>query len=198
MEDSGAAASQLSECSDVLDLSPTYMLTDSALKEDPCAGTWEDDTSGALASTSSEPSLSYTGCGIRHCEDNEKRTEEGDASITRTWLPSLETGVEVDDVHIRASLDAFYELSSQTGDDPFSQQLSSKIYELKQKNHLYALRSFQMAKIILNQEGTKALQNCATDRFFASTEPPVNIKPVPGISDDVVSFLMNRNDKETD
>ncbi|XP_018422019.1 PREDICTED: uncharacterized protein C20orf196 homolog [Nanorana parkeri] len=132
-------------------------------------------------------------------EDNERSSSSSPSSsssivaeqrsCTITSSPKLQTDEDIDDAQMRANLDAFYELSSQPGDDLFSHQLTEKILELKQKKHLYALRSFQMAKIILHQEGAKVLENCVTDNVFSSTGETTNIKPVPGLSDDVVRFL---------
>ncbi|KAM5165467.1 shieldin complex subunit 1 [Mantella aurantiaca] len=212
MEPSEAAASQCSECSNELDLSCTYNISNS--QPEPSAGTWEEDSSCAFTSASPASSLNIAGYRSSNCEDNENRRLEDDErlpalspsssfsivreqrSSTITSSPKLETNEDFDDAQIRADLDAFYELSSQPGGDPFSRQLTEKILELKQKKHLYALHSFQMAKIILRQEGTKVLQSHITDNVFSSIEETTNIKPVPGLSDDVVRFLKNKNSTE--
>ncbi|XP_072265756.1 shieldin complex subunit 1 [Pyxicephalus adspersus] len=199
------AASQSSECSSVLDLSCTYNISDSLLQPDPTPGTLEDDSSCALISSLSS-SLNNTGYKTSLCEDDEKlklKLEDNEScssssivreqrNCTMTSLPKPETNEDIDDAQMRANLDAFYELSSLPANDAFSQRLTEKISELKQTNNLYALRSFQIAKIILQQEGTKVLQSCTNDNVFSSTGGATDIKPVPGISDDVVRFLMDR------
>ncbi|XP_073484714.1 shieldin complex subunit 1 [Aquarana catesbeiana] len=209
MEPSGAAASQSSQCSGVLDLSCTYDVSKSLLQPEPATGTLEEDSSCALTSASPASSLNFTGYRTSDCEDSEKMRPEDDErlsalspssssyivreqrSSTITSSSRQETNEDIDEAQLRANLDAFYELSSLPGDDEFSHQLTEKILELKQKNHLYALRSFQMGKIILRQEGTNVLQS--SDNVFSSTGETLNIKPVAGLSDDVIRFLKDRN-----
>ncbi|XP_068088598.1 shieldin complex subunit 1 [Hyperolius riggenbachi] len=217
MEVPEEAESQSSEHSSVLDLSCTYDIADSVVQQEPIAGTSEDYASCVF--TPSASSLDNTGYRISHSEDSEmvelERDERSSAqplgndtscfsdqrNIAATFFPKLAGDEDINDGHIRAALDAFYAQSSQTGDNPYSRQLSGKISELKQKNHLYALRSCQMAKVILDLEGTKILENRATDDPFASnskTEPAANLKPVPGLSQDVVTFLTSSKNTEED
>lgn len=199
MERPGTASSQLSECSGVLDLSCTYNLSQ-GLQPEPSDGTLEEEFSCSLTLGSPSSSLNS---GFRTCsfEDNEKIKPEDNESFSslspsssssivgdQRSCTTLQTDEDMDEAQIRANLDAFYELSSQPGDDVFSHKLTEKILELKQKKHLYALHSFQVAKIILQQEGAKVLQDSVADNAFSSTGE-TNIKPVPGISDDVVRFL---------
>ncbi|XP_077341629.1 shieldin complex subunit 1 [Lithobates pipiens] len=208
MEPPRAAASQSPQSSGVLDLSCTYDISKSLLHPEPATATLVEDSSCALTWASPASSLNYTGHRTSDCEDSEKIRLEDDerlsalspsssSSIVReqrsSTITRLETNEDIDDAQLRANLDAFYELSSLPGDDEFSRQLTEKILELKQKNHLYALRSFQMGKIILRQEGTNVLQSSVTDNVFSSTGETLNIKPVAGLSDDVIRFLKDRN-----
>uniref|UniRef100_A0A8C5N2G4 Shieldin complex subunit 1 C-terminal domain-containing protein n=1 Tax=Leptobrachium leishanense TaxID=445787 RepID=A0A8C5N2G4_9ANUR len=103
-----------------------------------------------------------------------------------------------DDDQMRKALDSLYELNcpdpSNEEEKALLRRLSSKISELHLKNHTYAVRSFQMARVILNRDGVHVLHNQSKDTPFTSpkNEPPSAIaKPVPGISDDVVKFLMS-------
>ncbi|XP_040207618.1 uncharacterized protein LOC120938028 [Rana temporaria] len=215
MEPSGAAAaSQSSPSSGVLDLSCTYDPSKSLLQPEPPTGTLEEeeDSSCAWTLASQASSLNYTGYGTSDCkrirlEDEERSSPSSSSSIVReqrssspitSSSPRLETNEDMEEeAQLRANLDAFYELSSLPGDDEFSNQLSEKILELKQKKHLYALRCFQMGKIILRQEGSKVLQSNVADNAFSSFGETLDIKPVSGLSDDVIRFLKDKNSKKT-
>ncbi|XP_075060115.1 shieldin complex subunit 1 [Mixophyes fleayi] len=212
MEERGPAPSQMSECSSVLDLSCTYNISDTVLQQEPSSGTWEEDLSLDLTSASSLPLQRNTGSTRNDCEEDGQSEFEDDETSLRlphsrdaftvtdqnnfplTSPLKLEKTQDKKDEQIRASLDAFYERSSQTGEGD-CHQLSEKIADLQKKNHLYALRSFQLGKIVLNQGGTNLLQNCHSNNVFTSqkeTKSAMNIKPVPGLSKDVISFIMDR------
>ncbi|XP_073409981.1 shieldin complex subunit 1 isoform X1 [Dendrobates tinctorius] len=108
------------------------------------------------------------------------------SSATLNSLHNLERKQGLDDVQIRSSLDAFYEQSSwRVKNDSLSHRFSEKMSHLSKKQHLYSLRSFQLGKIVLNQEGEKVLQNY-------SREENKNIDPVPGLSKDVAKFIMDK------
>ncbi|XP_004433832.1 PREDICTED: uncharacterized protein C20orf196 homolog isoform X1 [Ceratotherium simum simum] len=110
-----------------------------------------------------------------------------------------------EDDGLRKSLDRFYEMFGRpqpASGDPLStsvcQCLSQKINELKgQENQKYALRSFQMARIILNQDGCSVLRRHSRDaHFYASGEGSVSLedeKPIPGLSKEVLHFLLQQN-----
>lgn len=103
----------------------------------------------------------------------------------------LETKESHSDVQIEARLDAFYKQSSyRVNHDTLSHQLSDKISDLSKKQHLYALRSFQLGKIVFSQKGEKVLPSCSSNNLFRGETK--NLEPVPGLSKDVVKFIMDQ------
>ncbi|XP_001496174.1 shieldin complex subunit 1 isoform X1 [Equus przewalskii] len=124
------------------------------------------------------------------------------------WLdPSVKGQLETkeEDDGLRQSLDRFYEMFSHPQPafgNPLSasvsQCLSQKINELKgQENQRYALRSFQMARVILNRDGCSVLRKHSRDaHFYAPGEGSMSLedeKPTPGLSKDVLHFLLQQN-----
>ncbi|CAH2255308.1 Hypothetical predicted protein [Pelobates cultripes] len=177
MEGSGTAQSIGSESSSVLDLSWTYDISD-ALQHEHCKDTCADSFPSIFSSTSSG-----------------QVEEDADSST----LKCKET-VADDDSQFRKTMDSFYELNCQDKcnqkEVTVSQQLSAKISDLRVKNHLYALRSFQMARVILNRDGTNVLRNPSKDTPFSSQNDEqliVNKLHIPGISEDVANFIIHNN-----
>ncbi|XP_075720641.1 shieldin complex subunit 1 isoform X2 [Rhinoderma darwinii] len=210
MNSPGRATSQTSESSSVVDLSCTYNLSQTVLLQEPSPRSWEEDFCSSLTSNSSFTSLRNTGSIKSSCEENkEQQLEEKEkpqimpqssdsfivtqqSAATLNPLHRLKTTQSLNDAQIRESLDTFYEQSSWRGKNyTLSHQLSEKISDLSKKKHLYALRSFQLGKIVLNQEGEKILQNCSGNDLF-SREETKNVEPVPGLSKDVVTFIMDQ------
>ncbi|XP_054429989.1 shieldin complex subunit 1 [Pteronotus mesoamericanus] len=124
------------------------------------------------------------------------------------WLDPSAKGqpeTKAEDDGLRKSLDRFYEMFGRpqpTSGNPLSasvcQCLSQKIDELKdQENQKYALRSFQMARVIFNRDGCSVLQRHSRDtRFYPLDEERVSLddeKPTPGLSKDVIHFLLRQN-----
>ncbi|XP_045688822.1 shieldin complex subunit 1 isoform X2 [Phyllostomus hastatus] len=124
------------------------------------------------------------------------------------WLDPSAKGqpeTNTEDDELRKSLDRFYEMFGHpqpASGNPLSasvcQCLSQKINELKgQENQKYALRSFQMARVILNRDGCSVLQKHSRDaRFYPLEEENVSLedeKPTPGLSKDVIHFLLQQN-----
>ncbi|XP_044146607.1 shieldin complex subunit 1-like [Bufo gargarizans] len=209
MDSTDRPPSQTSDCSSVLDLSCTYNLSQTTWPHEPSPRSYEEDVCSTLTSASSLPSLQNTGSRTNSCEGNEELLLEEDEKsqymprssdafrVTQQRASTLnsqkvESKQGLNDVQIQASLDAFYEQSSWRGKyDTFSDQLSEKISDLSRKQHLYALRSFQLGKIVLNQEGEKVLQNRSSENVF-SRENTKNGEPVPGLSKDVVRFILDK------
>ncbi|KAG8583938.1 hypothetical protein GDO81_008598 [Engystomops pustulosus] len=211
------AGSQTSDCSGVVDLSCTYKLSQCVPLQEDSPRSWQEDFCSTLTSTSSLASQRNPGSRKNSCDDNEELPLEedkksqfvpqsSDASVatqqsaaTLNSLHKLETKQGLNDEQIRARLDAFYEQSSWRGkDDAMSHQFSEKISDLSKKQHLYALRSFQLGKIVLNQEGEKILQSCSSNRSFSSRGVSKKVDPIPGLSDDVVRFIMDRTSNSHD
>ncbi|XP_040285703.1 shieldin complex subunit 1-like [Bufo bufo] len=206
MDSTDRPPSQTSDCSSVLDLSCTYNLSQTIWLHEPSPRSYEEDFCSTLTSASS---LQNTGSRTNSCEGNEELLLEEDGKSQ--YMPrssdafrvrqqsaatlnshQVESKQGLDDVQIQASLDAFYEQSSWRGKhDTFSDQLSEKISDLSRKQHLYALRSFQLGKIVLNQEGEKVLQSRSSENVF-SRENTKNGEPVPGLSKDVVRFILDQ------
>lgn len=103
----------------------------------------------------------------------------------------------------RKSLDTFYKTCCQKkpyGGSPeyeaASQCVSVKMAELVAKGGMnYALKSLQIAQMVLNRDGSKVLPQQAT---FFSTSPKASLcleqkRQVPGLSDDILPFIMKQN-----
>ncbi|XP_052580539.1 shieldin complex subunit 1 [Peromyscus californicus insignis] len=114
----------------------------------------------------------------------------------------LETGEEEDG--LRKSLDRFYEAFAHplpgSGDQlsaPVCQCLSQTISELEgQESQKYALRSFQMARVIFNRDGCSVLQRHSRETHFYPLEQEDSSvedeEPTPGLSREVIHFLLKQ------
>ncbi|XP_036179270.1 shieldin complex subunit 1 [Myotis myotis] len=112
---------------------------------------------------------------------------------------------KAEDEELRKSLDRLYEMFGHpppASRNPLSasvcQCLSQKIDELQgQESQKYALRSFQMARVIFNRDGCSLLQRYSRDaRFYPLGEGSQSLddeKPTPGLSKDIVRFLLQQN-----
>ncbi|KAK7807739.1 hypothetical protein U0070_026147 [Myodes glareolus] len=124
------------------------------------------------------------------------------------WLdPStkgqLETSEEEDG--LRTSLDRFYEAFARplpdSGDQlsaPVCRCLSQAISELEgQESQKYTLRSFQMARVIFSRDGCSILQRHSRQTRFYPLEQGGNSledeEPTPGLSREIVHFLLEQN-----
>ncbi|KAJ7341550.1 hypothetical protein JRQ81_005786 [Phrynocephalus forsythii] len=105
---------------------------------------------------------------------------------------------------IRKSLDRFYGTCCQKkprGGSPeyeaASQCISVKMAELAAKEGMnYALKSLQVAQMVLNQDGSKVLPQHASDVRFL-TPPQASLcleqkRQVPGLSDDILQFIRKK------
>ncbi|KAM9382755.1 shieldin complex subunit 1 [Phaethornis superciliosus] len=113
----------------------------------------------------------------------------------------------VEDTSIRKSLDGFYKMhcKKQPGrlDATYaaaSQCLSQKISELgNQDGKKYVSRCLQMAQVVLNRDGCKIFPNHPTTPCFSKPAEGVVLedrKRTPGLSDDVLQFLMKQTQTE--
>lgn len=112
---------------------------------------------------------------------------------------------ETEDDGLRKSLDRFYEMFGHpqpASGNPLStsvlQCLSQKINELKgQESQRYALCSFQMARVIFNRDGFAGLRrHSRAARFYPlgeGSQPLDDEKPTPGLSKDIIHFLLQQN-----
>lgn len=208
MNSTDRAPSQTSDCSSVVDLSCTYNISPSNLLQEPSPRSWAEDLCFTLTSASSLTPENNTVSRRNSCDNEELQLEDGKSQImphssdalmvtqqnasTLNASHKLETKEDHNDVQIQAQLDAFYKQSSWRGNnDPLYPQLSEKISDLSKKQHLYALRSFQLGKIVLSQKGEKVLQSSSSNNLFVQEETK-NLEPIPGLSKDVVRFVMDR------
>ncbi|XP_062959237.1 shieldin complex subunit 1 isoform X2 [Cynocephalus volans] len=136
-------------------------------------------------------------------------TEQNDSWASENfWLdPSVkgESETKEEEDGIRKSLDRFYEMfghpksgSGNTLSTSVCQCLSQKITELRdEESQKYALRSFQMARVIFNRDGCSILQRHSRDtHFYPLGEGSMSLddeKPTPGLSKDIVRFLLQQN-----
>ncbi|KAG8431365.1 hypothetical protein GDO86_018950, partial [Hymenochirus boettgeri] len=147
--------------------------------------------------------------GKQHRTNRERTGSEiNSANLSNSLESPFKSGTSqsfTDDDEIRNSLDAFYELGNQKEftniDDPsiaILHQLSTKISDSPASRKPYALRCFQLAKVIVSQECTKVLQNQPRDSIFISptdTEIGANAAPIAGLSEDVRSFILKHSNK---
>ncbi|XP_023367983.1 uncharacterized protein C20orf196 homolog isoform X1 [Otolemur garnettii] len=124
------------------------------------------------------------------------------------WLdPSEKSQPETkeDNDGLRESLDRFYDRFGRpqpASENPLSasvcQCLSQKISHLRdQESRKYALRSFQMARVIFSRDGCSVLEKHSRDIHFYPLEEgstsPDDDKPIPGLSKDIIHFLLQQN-----
>ncbi|KFO22184.1 hypothetical protein H920_16423 [Fukomys damarensis] len=129
-------------------------------------------------------------------------------SCENFWLdPSAKGQLEAkdEDAGLRESLDRFYDVFGRpqpASEDPLLASvchcLSQKIAELQgQGSQKYALRSFQMARVIFSREGCSVLRkHCRDTRFYPLCEGSLALddeKQTPGLSKDVIHFLLQQN-----
>ncbi|XP_062959268.1 shieldin complex subunit 1 isoform X4 [Cynocephalus volans] len=142
-------------------------------------------------------------------ETSNINTEQNDSWASENfWLdPSVkgESETKEEEDGIRKSLDRFYEMfghpksgSGNTLSTSVCQCLSQKITELRdEESQKYALRSFQMARVIFNRDGCSILQRHSRDtHFYPLGEGSMSLddeKPTPGLSKDIVRFLLQQN-----
>lgn len=141
-------------------------------------------------------------------DSNSLTTEQkGSWDSENFWLdPSSKGQVETNEEEdgLRKSLDRFYEAFAQplpgSGDPlsaPVCQCLSQTISELEgQESQKYALRSFQMARVIFSRDGCSTLQRHSREtRFYPLEQEGSSVddeEPTPGLSREVVGFLLER------
>ncbi|XP_053140801.1 shieldin complex subunit 1 isoform X2 [Hemicordylus capensis] len=106
---------------------------------------------------------------------------------------------------IRQSLDTFYETCCQKktfGGSPVyeaaSQCLCVKLAELANKDGTkYALKSLQMAQMVLNRDEKKIFSQPSSNTCFSvPTKPGVKLeegKQTPGLSDDILQLILKQN-----
>ncbi|XP_069811213.1 shieldin complex subunit 1 [Dendropsophus ebraccatus] len=210
MDPTDPAPSQTSDGSSVVDLPCTYHLSQSVFLQEPPSASWEEEFCSTLTSASPLTSLKNAGSGKNSYDDSEELQVEDEKSqlvpqssdaliVTQQSATTLNSFHKQEamqghsDVRIRASLDAFYKQSSWSGkNDTLCHQFAEKISKLSEKQHFYALRSFQLGKIVLNQEGEKILQNRSHNNLFSSRKETQDAIPVPGLSKDVISFIIDQ------
>lgn len=164
--------------------------------------------------TNSEAFSSEEACSIPCSSDvdpdsSNLNTEQNDSwTSENSWLYLSVKGqpeTKEEDDGLRKSLDKFYEVfgnpqpaSGNSLSTSVCQCLSQKINELKdQENQKYTLRSFQMARVIFNQNGCSILQKHSRDaHFYPLREGSTSLqdeKLTPGLSKDIIHFLLQQN-----
>ncbi|XP_038962504.1 shieldin complex subunit 1 isoform X3 [Rattus norvegicus] len=171
------------------------------------------------SSTADSGFLPQTGRKPSHCklllqaifsdtDSNSLTTEQkGSWDSENFWLdPSSKGQVETNEEEdgLRKSLDRFYEAFAQplpgSGDPlsaPVCQCLSQTISELEgQESQKYALRSFQMARVIFSRDGCSTLQRHSREtRFYPLEQEGSSVddeEPTPGLSREVIRFLLEQ------
>ncbi|KAM6163249.1 shieldin complex subunit 1 [Rhynchocyon petersi] len=158
---------------------------------------------------SSLEAFSFPGSSDVDPDSSHLNTTQNDSWTSENlWLdPSVKSHPESpeEEDELRKSLDKFYEVFGRpqpASQNPVSasalQCLSQKVAELEgQESQKYALRSFQMARVIFNRDGCSVLQKHSRDTsFYPLEEIGASLddeKPTPGLSKDVIRFLLQQN-----
>ncbi|XP_074065605.1 shieldin complex subunit 1 [Macrotis lagotis] len=199
MEGQKATSDHCSEdSSNILDLSPNY---DIAQQLQVKAGhEASSETSGSMDILASF-SLDSESSNLNSRQNDPGTSENFWLNYSMTSQPQT-----MEDNGLRKSLDHFYEVYGQALPPPrdalsveASHRLSQKVTELTRKeSQKYALRSFQMAQVILNRDGYSVIQNHSKEvHFYPEEGGNASLdkeKPTPGLSKDVISFLLKKNE----
>ncbi|NXT53302.1 SHLD1 protein, partial [Pluvianellus socialis] len=130
-------------------------------------------------------------------------TEPDDAALSWTYEHE-----DAEDTSVRKSLDGFYKMHCQKWPDrtdptyeAASRCLSQKISELANRDGTkYASRCLQMAQVILNRDGCKIFPNHPTTACFSKPDDREVVledrKKTPGLSDDILQFLLKQMQTE--
>ncbi|XP_007950671.1 shieldin complex subunit 1 [Orycteropus afer afer] len=196
-----ATLSSESEESSALDLPTAYDIRDYVLQKPS-----QEVNSEAF---SSPEAFSFPCSSDVDPDTSNLKTEQNDSWTSENfWLdPSVKSQPETQEEEdgLRKSLDRFYEMfghSQLASRNPLSESvfqcLSQKIAELKgQESQKYVLRSFQMAQVIFNRDGCSILQRHSRDTsFYPLGEGSMSLddeKPTPGLSKDIIHFLLQHN-----
>lgn len=221
MEGDETTSNHSSENSSILDLPSAFDIADSFLPEHSAGtsdephssvGTFASSASLGAGSPDSEKTQHATSMRIwpKHYEAANSRHHPtampfqaaGHGGVPSSWTDEHE-GTE--DTSIRKSLDSFYETCCQqqpSKEDPkynaASERLALKIQEVANKDgRKYALRSLYMAQMVLNRDGCQVFPDHSSKACFSA---PANGevalekgKRTPGLSDDVLQFLLKQN-----
>ncbi|XP_019356278.1 shieldin complex subunit 1 isoform X2 [Alligator mississippiensis] len=221
MEGDDASLNLLSEENSIVDLPSACDLSDNFLpqhsaesSDEPFSSVQTFASSISTGDNSQDPedgtSLVTMGFWTKFCEKANPR-HHSDAEfqpsqpsdILSSWTSEHEGTNE--GASIKNSLKNFYEKCCQVqpgqGDPAYkaaSQCLSQKISELASKDGTkYALRSLQIAQMVLNRDDIKVFPNHSRNACFsapADGEATMNEgKKIPGLSDDVLRFLLKQD-----
>lgn len=195
-----AAAGSLSPESCVLELPSTYDISHFVLQRPS-----QEPSSEALAPVEFQSFPCSSDVDPDTCNLN---TESKDSWASENYsvdaFVKSQSEAEEEDEGLRKSLDVFYEAFGRpqsASRNPLSvrvcQCLTQKITELgAQESRAYTLRTFQMARVILSRDGCSVLQRHSKDTCFYPLEQTgaslEDEKPVPGLSADVIRFLLQQ------
>ncbi|XP_006207479.1 shieldin complex subunit 1 isoform X1 [Vicugna pacos] len=190
-----------SEESSALDLPSVYDIRDYVLQRPSQEANSEALGSAEALSMPCSSDVDPDTCNL-NTEQNDCWTSEN-SCLDPSVKGQPETKLQDDG--LQQSLDTFYEAFGHpqaASGNPLSASvcrcLSQKISELKgQENQKYTLRSLQMARVIFNRDGCSALQRRSrAAHFYPSGEGSESLedeKPTPGLSKDVIHFLLQQN-----
>ncbi|XP_036274623.1 shieldin complex subunit 1 [Pipistrellus kuhlii] len=170
---------------------------------------WEPSQEAHSEAVSSAEALSIPSSSEVDPDSGHLNTTPSDSWASENFGldPSVNGQAETktEDEELRRSLDSLYETFGRpqpASRNPLSaavcQCLSRRIDELRgQESQTYALRSFQMARVILSRDGCSLLQRYSRDaRFYPLGEASQSLddeKPTPGLSKDIIRFLLQQN-----
>ncbi|XP_010992845.1 shieldin complex subunit 1 isoform X1 [Camelus dromedarius] len=190
-----------SEESSALDLPSVYDIRDYVLQRPSQEANSEALGSAEALSMPCSSDVDPDTCNL-NTEQNDCWTSEN-SCLDPSVKGQPETKLQDDG--LRQSLDTFYEAFGHpqaASGNPLSASvcrcLSQKISELKgQENQKYTLRSLQMARVIFSRDGCSALQRRSrAAHFYPSGEGSESLedeKLTPGLSKDVIHFLLQQN-----
>ncbi|XP_019404613.1 PREDICTED: uncharacterized protein C20orf196 homolog isoform X1 [Crocodylus porosus] len=221
MEGDDTSLNHLSEENSIVDLPSAYDLADNFLpqhsaefSDEPFSSVHTFASSISTGDNSQDPedgtsSVTMGFCtrfsekaNPRHHSDAEFQPSQP-TDILSSWTSEHEGTNE--GASIKNSLKNFYEKCCQMqpgrGDPTYkaaSQCLSQKISELANKDGTkYALRSLQIAQMVLNRDDIKVFPNHSRNACFsapADGEATLNKgKQIPGLSDNILRFLLKQD-----
>uniref|UniRef100_A0A8D0EBA1 Shieldin complex subunit 1 n=1 Tax=Salvator merianae TaxID=96440 RepID=A0A8D0EBA1_SALMN len=209
MEESEAPSSSQSEESSVLDM-PCVMSAESFLpnpRVERCGKLLSPpDTflsSGSTAPDTDSGNAFFTG----HIAISPMLREITQELFDPSTVSSSGTSEQKDEgeLTIRKSLNKFYETFCRKKPYPrsptyeaASQCLSGKIAELEgREGTRYAQKSLQIAQMVLNRDENKIFPEHTSATNFSSNVCLKNGKQLPGLSDDILQFILKQNVTQT-
>ncbi|XP_038662150.1 shieldin complex subunit 1-like [Scyliorhinus canicula] len=198
MSSNEVLSSNHSESNSVLELPATYSLPREG-------GQLMFDEVNAIYSLDGTANISSSVMSTVNIDSDRPNSESGISSFEAAELHSSNED-EHGRINITQTMEEFFKDTEQRKlleSNPVSEQiahlLTSKISQLKKGGSQYLLRSFQMALVLFNRHGAIIFKKeTIKGEHFSSVNSAANaaeLNPLPGLSNDVVSFILQEISK---